>query len=342
MIRGGRNRILITIIAILFILTQITTVQGKLLPLETSLTPLAPADSSLFLPILVKMPAANPFTFLAWGDTKKGVSTLAALSNQAIKLKPTFSIYTGDLEQSGFSVEGIQAWTRALNGNKNNGMFAITFPVRGNHDIYDPKGWQAYFDTAANARRVSAANFDVLNEDLTYAFDYGSAYFIGIDTAGSISRITDRQLGFLDKGLAGAEQRGLQHAFLFIHGPIYMIDGHNLCPQRVCPTPDSLVQLIKVLNKHAIVSAVFAAHEHLQAHIRLDSSRIPEITHPFEEFIVGSAGSELSPCNQAYRFDQCRSFHGFSMVSVSGRNFTVDVYQLGETAPAISYSFTKP
>ena len=38
------------------------------------------------------------FRFIAWGDTKKNTADLAALSSQAWKLKPNFSLYCGEKE----------------------------------------------------------------------------------------------------------------------------------------------------------------------------------------------------------------------------------------------------
>ena len=237
-------------------------------------------------------PLSPSFTFLSWGDTKSNTDTLAELSRQAKLLKPLFTLYTGDLEPSGFSSSQMNTWKNAMNGNASNGMFDITLPIRGNHDAENTAGWQSYFDMSKTASRVGATNYSALAEDLTYSFDYGNSVFVGIDVLGAANLINANQIAYLDKVLTAAEGRGLTHAFLFFHGPEYGVSGTANCSTRTCSTPDSVANLIKVLNKHPIVSAIFHGHEHVQAFVHLDRSRIPEITHAYEEFITGSAGAD--------------------------------------------------
>ena len=57
----------------------------------------------------------STFRFLAWGDTKSAVRILSELSDQAVLHNPIFTIYTGDLEELGFTEIGIEKWKRALN-----------------------------------------------------------------------------------------------------------------------------------------------------------------------------------------------------------------------------------
>jgi 3',5'-cyclic AMP phosphodiesterase CpdA len=281
------------------------------------------------------------YTFLSWGDTKSGTSVLANLSNQAKKLNPAFTIYQGDLEEAGFTSSGIAAWTGALNGNSSNNTFGITFPIRGNHDTSNVSGWQAYFNGAANANRIGAVNYSELTKNLTYSFEYGNAIFIGIDVPGPAYKITVDQLTWLDNTLATAETQKLTHAFIFFHGPIYMVDSHTTCTTRTCATDPRVINLIKVLNKHTIVSATFHGHEHIEAYVHMDSSRVPELTRPFEQFITGSAGAGPSTCSKAYRYDYCGAYDGFATITVSGKTFTVKIYQVNNTTPVKTYTFTK-
>lgn len=161
---------------------------------------------------------------------------------------------------------------------------------------------------------------------MTYSFDYGNSHIVGIDVpGGDVSTITSTQITWLDNDLAAAESRGLAHAFLFWHGPIYYVDGHS-------STPSS--SLIAVLNKHPIVSAAFFGHEHLVTYTHIDSSRISTITHPFEEFISGGAGAQPYVTNVS-RVDYCigkngytcPQLYGYMSVDVSGNNFNVSFYK---------------
>jgi hypothetical protein len=319
-------------------------------PTKTSIARPTATKTPTTIPTATKVPTTIPtatsqpgtsFTFVSWGDTKSGTSVLAALSNQAKKLNPAFTIYQGDLENAGFTSSGIVVWKAALDGNTSNDTFGITFPVRGNHDTSNVSGWQAYFTDAANATRIGARNYAELSKNLTYSFEYGNAIFIGIDVASDAPVITTAQITWLDNTLAAAETKQLTHAFIFFHGPIYPVDSHTTCATRTCPTDTQIVNLVKVLNKHSIVSATFHGHEHIEAYVHMDSSRVPEISHPFEQFITGSAGAGPSTCSKTYRYDYCGAYAGFATITVSDRTFSVKIYQENNTTPVKTYTFTK-
>jgi hypothetical protein len=282
---------------------------------------------------------SSSFRFVSWGDTKTGLSVLASLSNQANSLNPVFTIYSGDLCDSGFTVSCMDAWKNAMNGYSDNGMFDKTFPVRGNHDSSDTAGWQAYFDLRATALRIGATNYTELNEDLTYSFDYGNSHFIGVDVLGDATVLSPTQISWIDNDLAAAEQRGLTHAFIYFHGPIYCVANHCFCALRDCGTPTIIASLIDVFNRHPIVSATFHAHEHTYAFVHIDSSRISEVLHPFEQFVTGDAGAGPAGCSKTYRFDYCMDAHGFVTVDVFGNTFTISFYAQDNMIPVKTLTF---
>jgi len=282
---------------------------------------------------------SSSFRFVSWGDTKTGLSALASLSNQANSLNPTFTIYSGDLCDSGFTVSCMDAWKNAKNGSSDNGMFDKTCPVRGNHDSSDTAGWQAYFDLRATALRIGATNYTELNEDLTYSFDYGNSHFIGVDVLGDATVLSPTQISWIDNDLAAAEQRGLTHAFIYFHGPIYSVANHCSCPIRTCDTPLIIASLIDVLNRHPIVSATFHGHDHTYAFVHIDSSRISEVLHPFEQFVTGDAGAGPAGCSKTYRFDYCMDSHGLVTVDVFGNTFTINFYAQDNMIPAKTLTF---
>jgi hypothetical protein len=277
--------------------------------------------------------SAYAFRFVSWGDTKTGTSALATLSNQAKALSPTFTIYTGDLIDSGSGSGTLDTWKNALNGGSNNGTFDITFPVRGNHDKGTSALWPNFFDLAGVAARIGATNYTELNPDATYSFDYGNSHFVGIDVLGDVTAMSAAQIIWLDNDLTAAEDRGLTHAFLFWHGPIYAVDDH------CCPTAPS--NLITVLNKHSIVSATFHGHEHVIAYAHIDSSRISGVTHPFEEFVTGAGGAGRYSCRSG-RSEYCYSSDdSFATIDVSGTSFTANFYRKNNTTPLQTWTFTK-
>ncbi len=273
--------------------------------------------------------APGTFRFIAWADTKTGTSILEKESIIANHLSPTFTIYAGDLidctssNNPGCFADGFSAWKSAFNGGGTNNLFDKSFFTRGNHDANADTPWDANFDFAATAARVGAATYSAHIPNMTYSFDYGNSHFAGLDVpGGDVSTITPEQITWLDDDLTAAEGRGLVHAFLFWHGPVYYVDGH------ISTAPAAL---IAVLNRHPIVSAVFAGHEHLVAYTHIDSSRIPAVTHPFEQFISGAAGAELYRA-AADRYDYWlndgsgESKDGFMAVDVADDHFTVTVY----------------
>ncbi len=228
--------------------------------------------SSVFLVLGIsgeQVEAASSFRFVGWADTKSDRDILSELSDQAFQLNPAFTVYPGDLESSGFTSSGMAKWKEAINGqltadSASNGMFDITFPTRGNHDDSNTSGWQGYFDMSAIASRVGASNFVNMpgEQDLSYSFDFSNSHFTAVDVSGGASRITSAQINWIDSDLGAAESRGLTHAFIIFHGPIYCVDGHCSSSERVSSLDASIEDLITVLNKHPIVSATLHGHKH--------------------------------------------------------------------------------
>ena len=238
--------------------------------------------NSCFLILATPVSAQTSFRFIAWGDTKSDVNVLKNLSVQVKALNPKFTIYGGDLESSGFTQSGMDTWKNALNGGANNGMFNMTFPVRGNHDSTDTAGWQNYFNLNSTAQAIGATNYTFLNDDLTYSFDYGNSRIIGIDILGDVTKMTSSQINWLDSRLTDAESKNLTHAFLFWHGPFYSEANH------CCPTPPSA--LISVINRHPIVSAGFFGHEHILTWTHINPQRVPGVTREFDSLSQAMPG----------------------------------------------------
>jgi hypothetical protein len=282
--------------------------------------------------ILVGVQSAMAFRFISWADTRSGISTLQSESKQAITLDPDFTIYVGDVCKNRFTMSCFTTWKKALTGGSTNNMFDITFAVRGNHDS-GSSIWKSAFDIARVASNVGATNFSTLDTDLTYSFDYENSHFVGVDVLGDATKMTPAQIRWVDNDLTAAEKRNLTHAFLFWHGPIYPLAAH------CCSTNPAIISM---LNKHPIVSATFHGHEHVVAYTHIDSSRIANCTHEFEEFVSGTAGASLHTA-RSNRYDYwLGKTQGFIMVDVSGTDFTVFVYSSGKTDPVKVLSCSKP
>jgi hypothetical protein len=278
---------------------------------------------------------SSSFRFIVWADTKTGTADFTTESNQAKALNPppNFTIYSGDLVESGFAAGPMATWKTAMNGGTNNGMLDISFVVRGNHDSSDPAGFAAFFNYDAVAATVGATNLTQQTKNLTYSYDYGNSHFVAIDVPDDATLITPAQIAWADSDLAAAEARGLTHAFLNWHGPIYPVAEH------CCP---SVPAVIDMLNKHPIVTATFHGHEHTNAHVRINSTRYSNCTHEFDEFIEGAAGAGPQTC-QAGRADDCfGAKNGFAVMDVSGKTLTATIYYVGSTTPLKTFTITKP
>jgi len=278
------------------------------------------------------------FRFISFGDTKDGVSILQSISNQTVSFAGAFVLYPGDLVASGFETNAMNTWKAALNGGSaNNGLADKTFAVRGNHDSSNLAGWQSFFNFGAMATTVGATHYSEMTNyaDANFSFDYQNSHFVGVDVPGDVTTISANEISWIDQDLSAAEARGLTHAFLFWHGPIYAVGGH-CCPSA--PT-----SLITMLNKHPIVSALFHGHEHNMAYVHIDNTLggvYASLTNEFEELVVGGGGAGLHSC-QTGRSDWCRSLNGFSMVDVNGPTVTINFYQNGNNTSIKTVTFTK-
>ncbi|MFZ0451105.1 MAG: hypothetical protein WAL98_17850 [Desulfatiglandaceae bacterium] len=274
--------------------------------------------------------AASTFRFVIWSDTKTGLSDLSVLSSQVKAMNPVMTFYPGDLCKRGATRPCLDEWERSLDGGSNNGISHITFASRGNHDAANTRTWQSYFNFLGVAEAIGATHFSSYRQDLTYSFDYENSHFVMIDMPdGGASSMDSAAIDWLDADLTSAESRALTHAFIAFHAPVYYVDGH----------PDTVSgRFIAVLNSHHIVSATLHGHEHVLAYVHIDATRIPTITHPFEEFVSGGAGADLYGC-ASDRSDWCQSTFGFFLVTVSGRSFTVQAYKKGGLTALKTWTF---
>jgi hypothetical protein len=77
--------------------------------------------------------SGSSFRFVVWADTKTGTSILLSESQSIINngMNPTFTLYLGDLCDSGPDATCFATWKSAMNGGNTNDLFNITFATRG-------------------------------------------------------------------------------------------------------------------------------------------------------------------------------------------------------------------
>ncbi len=148
--------------------------------------------------------------------------------------------------------------------------------------------------------------------------------------------VKSSQLAWLDADLAAAESRGLQHGFLYWHGPVYSAgDRHGGI--------NAPASMIAVLNKHPIVSAIFGGHAHVFAWAHMYTNRIASITHPFEAFNVPPVAESLASLTDFNRCDAgLGNIRGFMTVDVDGPSYVISLYVQDEAGPRFSKTFPVP
>lgn len=290
------------------------------------------------------------FRFVVWADATDLLQYVVTNAAQIrhLDVPPRFSLFVGDLYDTGFNLDAVAALRDAMDGDQPMSLSGTLFPVRGNHDIIGgdtaTTGWQSYFDVAKRvwggepAKGVpgiggSNYTFMAVSDSLTYSFDYQNAHFVGMDIPGDVTLVTDSQLAWLDGDLAAAEMRRLQHAFLFWHGPVYSSGSRH-------GGIDAPGSMISVLNRHPIVSAVFGGHAHVAAWTHMYTNRIASITHPFEAFIVPPVAENLASLPDTNRCDYgFGDLRGFATVDVQGPSFTVSFCVQDEPVPRWTKTF---
>jgi hypothetical protein len=291
------------------------------------------------------------FRFASWSDGHVDYSNVAKISNMMAPLNPNFTIFNGDLENDGVVQSTLTTFTSAINGNSsNNGIYNKTFFVRGNHDDHLANSaslWQSFFTTANRPLPAGVSNYvgiDSSSTYLTYSFDYGNSRFIGFDVPGDADLITTQQLTFLDTRLTDAENKGLTHAFIYFHGPIYCVESIHCGCTSATDSSCSPSSIITILNKHPIVSATFHGHEHILGWTHISNSRLSQVTHPYEQFLTSP--SSCCTYNQylySARMDYVNMIdaYGFATVDVNGSSFTVNFYRINSTSPVWTKTFAK-
>jgi 3',5'-cyclic AMP phosphodiesterase CpdA len=225
------------------------------------------------LPALSPLPAGQPFTFAVLGDNRgSGNGKLRPVFVEMLEAvraeHPVFILHTGDMI-SGYSA-GEKAlrrqWKAYIEGVKL--ADAPVFHVPGNHDISDAMSARVYHELWGESR---------------YAFDYGGARFIGLDTETTENRLGEEQEAWLAGQLESAAGK---RVFLFFHEPLYPVDGHRGSSLDKYPKDrDRLHALFVKYNDR--IKGVYMGHEHLYNYQLIDG--------------IASPGAAARPCTRSPR-----------------------------------------
>ena len=172
---------------------------------------------------------------------------------------------------------------------------APIFHVPGNHDLFDAQSARVY-------REQLGAPY--------FAFDYGNSRFIALDTETEPYRLGTVQTEWLRAQLKGAGQRNV---FMFLHKPLFPVDGHIGSSLDRYPAERDAVHRLLVEHR-GIIKGVFQGHEHLYNFGERDGV-------PY--YITGGAGANL------YVPPELGGFHHYLLVRVHGNRVAVEVRTVG-------------
>jgi PKD repeat protein len=182
---------------------------------------------------------ATPFRFVAYGDSRSYPEIHAGVVAGIVAAAPRMVVHTGDFTNTGNSAADWQTdfFRPAEPLIKNTPLF----PVLGNHENNSALYYQ-YFSTPPGGGD---------NGEEWYAFDYGNAHFIVLDTNVTFAPGSEQYL-WLENELKTATAEWL---FVVEHHPAYSSGDHG-------SDPDVQNYLVPLYETYG-VDMVFCGHDHL-------------------------------------------------------------------------------
>lgn len=188
--------------------------------------------------------AGNPFTFVAYGDTRSNSAEHAVIIKEIIGLHPEFVLQSGDLVADGRSAAQWAQFDQITQPLRDARI--AYYPARGNHDVgpYYPHVVTQPFDSGDKANK------------LYYAFTRHRNRFIMVDSMEDYDP-GSRQYAWLAGELARAETTAV-NTFVMFHEAPFSIGPHG-------PTPEAQQYLHPLFVRYK-PRAVFCGHDHLYYH----------------------------------------------------------------------------
>jgi len=160
--------------------------------------------------------ATDPFRFIVMGDSNAFYDLYAPLQVSAGSYAPMFTLFTGDLVNSGWMQEEWESWFTA------GGSLLATIPTMTAHGNHEDMA-VGYF-----------ALFALPGVEEIYSFDWGDTHFVVLnDSPAPGEDLSQRQAQFLDADLTAAQARAVPPTWIVTshHRPMFSSDpqeGSNL------------------------------------------------------------------------------------------------------------------
>jgi predicted MPP superfamily phosphohydrolase len=187
-----------------------------------------------------------PFSFVAYGDSRSNPNAHKRVVERIRREVPDFILATGDMVNEGSSSDD---WQEFFDVERDLLRENVIYPSLGNHDR------QGRGRTADNYRQFFSLPENSPDSERYYAFTYGSARFLVLDSNLYSFALTD-QTEWIKRQLQAARlDREIRHIFVSMHHPPYSISLHGGQTElREAWTP--------LFEKYQ-VDAVFSGHDHV-------------------------------------------------------------------------------
>ncbi len=237
-------------------------------------------------------PEPPEFTFIVMGDSRPGLPAEAQprmfkdLIMRADAYNPGFVVHTGDAIYGSSSLGKVQEQYKDFK-DAVKPLRAKLYLTIGNHEVQNREANQTFFEKEIGG--------------LYYSFDLKGSHFIVLDShiVGEAGRIAGKQLDWLKEDLR--KSRTARHRFVFIHMPLYPVDGHMGACLDAHPEERDALHKLFMLNR---VDTVFVGHEHF-----FDEQKRNGVRY----VISGGAGAPVFPSLKGKG-----DFYHFVIVNVNG------------------------
>jgi len=253
-----------------------------------------------------------PFSFVVFGDTRSNSENHRRVMDRANAEVPDFVLGTGDLVDRGDREDMWQTFFdvehRVLRDN-------VLFPALGNHDR------QGQGRTADNFRTYFSVPENSPDPGRYYAFSYGNARFLVLDSNAYSFALTDQTAWIEGQLIQARQDPRVRHVFVVMHHPPFSISLHG--GQR-----DLRERWTPLFEKYG-VAAVFSGHDHCYERGERNGVRY---------FVSGGGGAPLyprgprpSPIDKATVKSFERALH-YLRVSIQGDQIDVSAIRADGTA----------
>jgi hypothetical protein len=230
----------------------------------------------------------KPFRFAVVGDAR-GHAEWARVAKAIRAKNPKFFVQTGDTSSTG----GTSEWVSYYAAGKDLFANVPVYAAQGNHDV------------GSNYSVYNVAPQSSSGSDLYYAFVWGNAAFVAIDTNSSTS-----PGGAQSSWVTGALQTlSGGPLFAFHHHPLYSCGSHG--------SSSTLQANFKATFERAKLTTDYTGHDHNMV--------VWTPINGVRYVVAGGGGAPLYAVN-ACPGPFARSAYGFMMVDVDGATVTETIY----------------